>query len=159
MTLEEPKTALAALFQMRGRDAITESEFVLDASMKLRWFTPREAQRLLQTSVDRGLLRSDAGNVHAAFDVSAVSVPVNYRPGPEVLAAPAAPADLFTRILSRLQAATGDAPQALVARINGVQERLGVDAEVAAAHVASSLGVDVADLFDDLEDHVLRRAR
>lgn len=156
---EEPKTALAALFQMRGRDAIPESEFVLDASMKLRWFTPKEAQRFLQVGLDRGLLRADGGNVRPVFDVSSVPVPVNYRPGLEVLAAPPRAVDLFTRVLSRLETATGEGRPPLVARINQIQERLGVDAEVAAAHVACTLGVDVTDLFAELEAQVLRRAR
>lgn len=155
---EEPKTALAALFRMRGRDAVTESEFVLDASMKLRWFSPREAQRLLRIGIDRGLLHADAGNVRPSFDVAAVAVPTNYRPGPEVLTAPE-PEDLFSRILRRLRDATGEDLQPLVARVNRVQERLGVDAEVAAAHVASARGVDVSDLLPEIEAHVLRRAR
>ncbi len=156
---EEPKTALAALFQMRGRDTVTESDFVFDASMKLRWFTPKEAQRLLQAGIDRGLLRAAEGNVQAAFDVAAVAVPANYRPGADVLAAPPKPADLFSRLLARVQGATGEGPQPIVARINREQERLGVDAEVAAALVAASRGVDVTDLLPELETEVLRRAR
>ena len=156
---EEPKTALAALFQMRGRDTITESDFVFDASMKLRWFTPKEAQRLMQIGVDRGLLRASSGNIRASFDVGEVAVPVNYRPGPDVLAAPVRPADLFTRLLSRVQGATGEGPQPIVARTNRAQERLGVDAEVAAALECSARGIDVTDLLPEVESEVLRRAR
>ena len=156
---EEPETALAALFQMRGRDRITESDFVFDASMKLRWFTPKDAQRLLQIGIDRGLLRASAEDVRATFDVGGVAVPVNYRPGPEVLAAPARPADLFGRLLVRLQAATGEGPQPIVARINRGQERLGVDAEVAAALECSARGVDISDLLAELESQVLGRTR
>ena len=156
---EEPKTALAALFRMRGHDAISESEFVMETSYKLRWFTPKEAQRLLQMGVDQGLLSTDAGNVRAAFDVEGVAVPVNYRPGPEVLAAPPKPADLFAELLGRLQKATAQERPRLVARINQAQERMGVDVEVAAALVARSAGVDVADLLPDLEAEILRRSR
>jgi len=156
---EEPKTALAALFQMRGHDTISESDFVFDASMKLRWFTPKEAQRLLQIGVDRGLLSVSAGNLRASFDVGGVAVPVNYRPGPEVFAVPPRPADLFARFLLRLQGATGEGPQPIVARINRAQERLGVDAEVAAALECSAQGIDVSDLLPEVESEVLRRAR
>ena len=156
---EEPKTALAALFQMRGRDAISETEFVLEASHRLRWFTPKEAQKLLQIGVDHGLLRADAGNVRAAFDIGAVSVPVNYRPGAEALIAPPKPVDLFTRILTRIQGSTGEERPPIVARVNEIQGRLGVDADVAAALSACSLGVDVSDLLDDVESAVLGRTR
>ncbi len=156
---EDPKTALAALFQIRGRDAISEADFVHEASYTLRWFSPREAQRFLQIGLDRGLLRADGGNLRPSFDISNVAVPVNYRPGPEVLAPPPTPMDLFSRVLTRLQTATGLDRPPLVARINHAQERLGVDAEVAAAHVACALGVDVADLLADVEAEVLRRSR
>jgi hypothetical protein len=154
--MEEPKTALAALFRIHGRDALSESEFVHDASFKLRWCSPKEAQRLMQSGIDRGLLFSEAGNVRLAFDANSIAVPVNYKPGPEALAPP--PLDLFARIVERLRAATGEPAQPLVSRINQVQNRLGVDAEVAAACVAVSLGVDVRDLLADLETEVLRRA-
>jgi hypothetical protein len=142
---------------MRGRDTITESEFVLDASLKLRWFSPKDAQKLLQVGVDCGLLRSDGGNVHAAFDVASVAVPVNYRPGPEAIAPPKG-ADLFGRILARIRSATGESTPPIVARINQVQERLGVDAEVAAAHLAALRGVGISDLLAELESEVLRRS-
>src|SRR3972149_225276 len=99
---EEPKTFLAALFQMRGRDTISEAEFVHETSYKLRWFTPKEAQRLLQLGLDRGLLLPGAGTLQAAFDVSAVAVPVNYRPGPEALAPPK-PTGLFPLLIERLR--------------------------------------------------------
>jgi len=155
--MDEPKTALVALFRIHGREAITESEFVQDASFKLRWFSPKEAQRLLQAGIDRGLLLAEAGNVRLAFDAASIAVPVNYKPSPEAIATPPE-VDLFSRILERLCAATGEPSQPLVARINQVQERLGVDADVAAACVASSRGVDVADLLGDIEAEVLRRA-
>jgi len=155
--MEEPKTALAALFRIHGRDALSESEFVHDASFKLRWLSPKEAQRLLQSGIDRGLLRAEAGNVRLAFDPSTIAVPVNYKPDPEAIASPSA-SDLFSRILERLRTATGEHAQPLVAHINQVQDRLGVDVEVAAACVAASRGVDVTDLLGDLEAEVLRRA-
>jgi len=155
---EETKTALAALFRMRGQDTISETEFVHETSYKLRWFTPKEAQRLLQTGLDRGLLRGTAGSVQAAFDVDAVEVPMDYRPGPEALAPPK-PRDLFSAMLGRIEAATGMDRPSVVARINQVQERLGIDAEVAAAHLARSSGADVADLLPEVEAEVLRRAR
>ena len=155
--MEEPKTAIAALFRIHGRDALSESEFVHDASFKLRWCSPKEAQRLLQSGIDRGLLFSNAGNVRLAFDATSIALPVNYKPGPEALAPPPS-LDLFSRILERLRAATGESAQNLVARINVVQGRLEVDAEVAAACVAASRGANVSDLLADLEAEVLRRA-
>src|SRR3972149_8417984 len=139
--MEEPKTALAALFRIHGRDALSESEFVHDASFKLRWFSPKEAQRLLQSGIDRGLLRAEAGNIRLAFDPSSVAVPVNYKPDPEAIASPPA-LDLFSRILERLRTATGEHAQPLVAHINQVQDRLGVGGGGAAAARAGGGGGD-----------------
>ena len=44
-----------------------------------------------------------------------------------------------------------------VARINKMQERLGVDVEVAALVIASDLGEDVSDLVGPVREEILSR--
>ena len=46
---DELRDAIALLFKRKGRDELSEREFVLSASMDMHWFPPRDAQRLLRT--------------------------------------------------------------------------------------------------------------
>src|SRR2546426_1122253 len=73
--MDELRDAIALLFKRKGRDELSEREFVLSASMDLRWFPPRDAQRLLQLGLETKLLESQSGTIRPAFDVSAVEVP------------------------------------------------------------------------------------
>ena len=61
--MEELRDAIALLFKRKGRDELSEREFVLSASMDLRWFPPRDAQRLLQIGLETKLLESRDGTI------------------------------------------------------------------------------------------------
>lgn len=155
---EDARLAIAALFRMRGSPTMRESEFVLDASMKLRWYPPKDAQKLLQNALDLGLLQAEGGNVSPTFDVQSVSVPVNFRPGKEALRPPPK-RDPFAELVERIRTATGEDTKGVVARINRAQERLGVDVEVAAAHIARASGLDVSKDLGRIETRILAKGR
>src|SRR5947208_9130127 len=86
--MEELRNAIALVFKRKGRDSLSEREFVLSASMDLRWFPPRDAQRLLQVGLETKLLESRDGTIRPVFDVSAVEVPRDYVPTTAILAIP-----------------------------------------------------------------------
>src|SRR5205814_2207666 len=86
--MEELRNAIALLYKRKGRDSLTEREFVLSASMDLRWFPPRDAQRLLQVGLETKLLESRDGTIRPVFDVSTVEVPRDYVPTTAILAMP-----------------------------------------------------------------------
>src|SRR3989441_2850660 len=66
--MDELRDAIALLFKRKGRDELSEREFVLSASMDLHWFPPRDAQRLLQIGLETKLLESQSGTIRPAFD-------------------------------------------------------------------------------------------
>jgi hypothetical protein len=143
--MEELRDAIALLFKRKGRDELTEREFVLSASMDLRWFPPRDAQRLLQIGLDTKLLESRDGTIRPVFDVAAVEVPRDYTPTAAILAS-ATPVDedLFVRIVDGIAAKTGADRKAVIRRVNEIQERMDVEVEVAALVAARQSGVDIA---------------
>ena len=142
--MDDLRNAIALLFKRKGRDELTEREFVLSASMDLRWFPPRDAQRLLQIGLETKLLESHGGNIRPSFDVASVEVPRDFTPTAKVLevSTPAAE-DLFVRIVDALVAATKSDRRAVIATVNAVQERMDVDVEVAALIAARQAGIDV----------------
>ena len=143
--MEELRDAIALLFKRKGCDELTEKEFVLSASMDLRWFPPRDAQRLLQIGLDTKLLESRDGTIRPAFDVAAVEVPRDYTPTASILASPTpVDEDLFVRIVDGIAGKTGADRKAVIRRVNEIQERMDVEVEVAALIAARQSGVDVA---------------
>lgn len=138
------RDAIALLFKRKGRDELSEREFVLSASMDLRWFPPRDAQRLLQIGLETKLLESRNGSIRPVFDVSAVDVPRDYVPTPEILAAlTPAEEDLFVRLVDAIASKIATDRKAAIALVNGIQERMDVELEVAALIAARQAGLDV----------------
>ena len=142
--LDELRDAIALLFKRKGRDELSEREFVLSASMDLRWFPPRDAQRLLQLGLETKLLESREGTIRPAFDISEVEVPRDYVPTHAILETPTPVGeDLFVRIVDAIAVKTGSERKAIISLVNAVQEKMDVEIEVAALIAARQAGVEV----------------
>lgn len=153
--MDELRYAIALLFRRKGRDELTEREFVLSASMDLRWFPPRDAQRLLQLGLETKLLESHGGNLRPAFDLGSVEVPRDFIPTAKTLdVATPVGEDVFLRIVDALVAATKSDRRAVIATINGVQEKMDVDVEVAALIAARQAGLDVEPFLGPVKAHL-----
>lgn len=151
------ETCLALLFKRKGKNILSEKEFVFSASMDFRWFSPKEAQALLEMGIKRGLLERTDGMVKPAFDYKTIEIPVNYRPCKDLLKEVEPDVSLFSLILDEMAKASGQKKRDLVAKVNRVQDRLGVDIEVAALSLAKELGIDVAPYVERAKREIMAR--
>lgn len=152
--MEDLKRTIALLFRRKGRERMTEREFVLSASMDLRWFPPKEAQKLMDLSVKKGLLTIEGGGLEPTFDLKGVEVPLTFVPTPEVLQDEG---DLFDRILDEVANAASVVRKDLVARVNALRERMGIYPEVAALVAARERDVNVSAVQAEVEAMVRER--
>jgi len=142
--MSDLQKSIAVLFRRKGKEILTEREFVFSASMDLRWFSPKEAQKLLDAGLSGGYLQRKNGNVFPTFDCAIVEVPLDYKPSRDVLdQLPARQADLFSEIVDRIVKAKSVSKREVVSRVNKKQELMGIDVEPAALLVASDYGVSV----------------
>jgi hypothetical protein len=155
--LGDLETCLALLFKRKGKNILSEKEFVFSASMDFRWFSPKEAQALLEMGIKRGLLERTDGMVKPAFDYKTIEIPVNYRPCKDLLREVEPDVSLFSLILDDMAKASGQKKRDLVAKVNRVQDRLGVDIEVAALSLAKEIGIDVAPYVERAKREIMAR--
>ena len=153
----ELETCLAVLYKRKGKNVLTEAEFQFAVSLDFRWFTPQEAQRLMELAIGRGLLVRTDMYLSPSFDYKDIEAPLSFRPSREVLAGDKEEISLFARLVGLITSQGGLKKREAVGRINRTQERLGVDVEVAAMVVASDLGVDVSDLIGPVREEILSR--
>ncbi len=146
--MEALKRTIALLFRRKGRNRMSEQEFVLSASMDLRWFPPRDAQRLLDLSVLKGLVTLEEGGLEPAFDLEAVEVPLHFVPTTDILQDAS---DLFDRLLDEITRAASRPRKDLAARVNSIQRWLGVYVEVAALLAGEELTVDLTSFYPEVE--------
>ncbi len=153
--MEELKKAIAFLFKRKGRDSMTDTDFVMSASMDLRWFVPKEAQQLLQLGLELKLLTSSEGKLSPSFDIESIEMPLDYTPPPSLLDLRTATPDLFAKILDRILTSTQIEKKQVISMVNATQEEFVVDIEVASLIVARNAGVDISDLIDEVEQKIL----
>jgi len=146
--MSDLQRSIAVLFRRKGKDLLTEKEFVFSASMDLRWFSPKEAQKLLDLGITGGLLQKKNGNVMPTFDTSSIEVPLDYKPGKDIFEhGPKKEQDFFSEIVERIVKTKSVPKREVVSRVNRKQELLGIDVEPAALLVASDYGICVDNSF------------
>jgi hypothetical protein len=157
--MSELQRSIVLLFRRKGKEFLTEREFVFSASMDLRWFSPKDAQKLLDAGLTGGYLRKKEGNVFPTFDMNGVDVPLDYKPTKEMLElAPKAQVDLFSEIVDKIVKTKAVPKREVVSRVNKKQELLGIDVEPAVLLVASDYGLLVDNSFiERAESEILHR--
>jgi hypothetical protein len=136
------RRAVAAPFRQRGVERLKQTEFVVALSLDREWFSPDQAQRLVDVAATEGLLeRTDGDELVTAFDPYGVEVPDGFEPDESVLQQ----RSTFERLLANIVDA-GTEKQEAVAAINRLQSDLAVSVEAAAALYARRQGLDVTDL-------------
>ncbi len=153
--MSELETCLAVLFKRKGKNVLTEREFLFAASLDYRWFTPKEAQSLLDISLKRGLLVRVDDYIKPTFDHKDIDAPLSFKPSKDVLLEEKEEPSVFTQLLQLIVEKGNMKRRDAVARINKVQEKLGIDVEVAALMVAKELSIDTIPFNDMVKKEVL----
>ena len=145
--MSDLQRSIAVLFKRKGKGVLTEKEFVFSASMDLRWFSPKEAQKMLDAGLEGGFLKKVNGNVLPTFDFGEVKVPLDYRPTSDVLkeVSRKRSKDLFSELVETISKSKSVSKREIVSKVNKKQEMLGIDIEPAALLVACDYGLCVND--------------
>jgi len=183
--MSELQKTVTVVFNRKGKKLLSEREFINALFFELKWADPtgagrieaKEAQRILESAMRKGLLELSDGYVKPTFDLKAVEVPLNYKPprdllkelgdgGPAPASAPAStaqgekkaePLPVFSVLIDDIATKSGWNKRDVVSRINKVVERLSVDAEVAALLIGKDVGVDVGKYLLEVKEEVLRK--
>ena len=83
--MDDLETCVAAVFKRKGKNVVTETEFVFAVSLDYRWFTPKEAQELLDLAIKKGLIIRSEDFLKPAFDPKDQDIPMSFRPSKGIL--------------------------------------------------------------------------
>ena len=167
---DELTTCAAAFFRSIGKDVTTAEEFVMTASLEMKWMSPSDSKLLLSTLIFEGILERKGDFVRPASDLGAVDVPLAYRPSPEVMDAihrkpeqkaaekpvekkVEAQPDPF-HVLMDKAVESGMERRDFIQNCNKIQKRLNIDIGAAALIVVSDNGTDIAPYVDMVYDSV-----
>ncbi|MFW6436906.1 MAG: DUF2240 family protein [Halococcoides sp.] len=143
---------VAAPFRDRGTTAMSKSEFVVALSLDRDWFSPDQAERVIDVARSEGLLDLDGDTLTIDIDPASVDLPEGFVPEESILQQ----RSTFERVLERVTSA-GVEKQSAVAEINRLQGDLAVPIEAAAVVYARQEGVELGELsatvVAELGDH------
>jgi len=157
--MTELETAIAQIFRRKGKASLAEKDFVFAASLDFGWFNPKEAQKMLEVSLENDLLVMEDGQVKPAFDYKALDIPKGFKPTTELLQTTAQPKGVFLKIVESISRKTDMPTKDIISQINQTQDRMGVEVEVAALIVARNLDVDVSEYMDLVEEEIGKKYR
>ncbi|WP_132059430.1 DUF2240 family protein [Halorussus amylolyticus] len=143
------RSAVAAPFQQKGRESMPESEFVVALSLDRDWFSPDQAERLVDVATGQGLLERADDEIRTTFDPSEVEIPEGFVPDESILQEQST----FERLLDKV-VADGTDKQTAVAEINELQSHLGVTIEAAAVVYARRRGIDASGEAADAREEL-----
>ncbi len=82
----EIQTCAAAFFRTSGKDVTTADEFVMSASLELKWMAPSKAKKLLALLENEGAVQCKNGYVRLAPELQGMDLPMAYKPSAALLA-------------------------------------------------------------------------
>jgi hypothetical protein len=161
---DEATVCTAAFFRSIGKDVTTSDEFVMIASLELKWMSPSESKLLLKMLLDRGLLVKKGDFIRPSADLGGIDLPLAYKPSASFMeqlhSKPAAPApkkesapDLF-HVLMGVAKENGIETKDFVPACSRIQKRLDIDIAAAALIVLRDKGVDVSPYIGQVYDGI-----
>jgi hypothetical protein len=155
----------AAFFRNKGKNVITENEFLMVISMDLHWMPYGKARLLLNELLSRKILIRNGEFLKPSFEISDIDVPVAYRPSDDLVssleqkkaerpaAGPVQGSDLLPSMIEAA-AAKGVEKRDFISESNAVSKRLDIDMLAAALIILRDKGVDIGPFVDRVYDAV-----
>ena len=147
---------VAAPFKHTRKEKLQRSEIIFYLTIDRKWMSRDQANQLLERAQAAGLVEISDGWVRPLLDLSAITVPVGFKPDSRIFES-----DEASQVLvGRIAAARGVPPAEVVAEVNHVI-RVGFDGNLrlpaAAVIVAKRYKVGFDDLREGLTVEVLKK--
>ncbi len=148
--MERLKEIIAFLFKRAGKEEMTGQELRLVLSMDLRWFTPKEADQLVDLFQNKRLVvRDEGGGLRPSFNYRKLTLPRDFRPSPDLLSSGPGDEPLFIQMVGHIADRGDMEKRGVISAINRKAHELGIEVEAAAMLVGAELGVDMRPFADD----------
>ncbi|MCU0631462.1 MAG: DUF2240 family protein [Methanolinea sp.] len=146
---------IAAPFRHARKDQLKKNEIVYYLSFKQHWMSIEQANILVSRAEEEGLIELKGDMIRPLFDISAVEIPLGYKPGSSVFER----SDPVDDLLSRISQNAGVPRGQLVGELNRLmQEQFGgnLQSEAAAVIMAKRYRVEFRDRLPALREHLVK---
>ncbi len=147
---------IAAPFRHMRKDKLQKNDVIFYLALDRKWMSREQATLLLDRSIAQGLLSFSDGWITPQFDTAAVTIPLGYRPSPNLLLEEE-PTEM---LLSRIATKTGRPLSEIIAEMNRIIAKdFGghIRVEAACVILARTYQVPFEDLLASLTEQVKKK--
>ncbi|MCJ2539947.1 MAG: DUF2240 family protein [Candidatus Thermoplasmatota archaeon] len=158
--VEKLKEVIAFLYNRSGKEEMPAQELRLAMSMDLRWFSPKEAEEIVDTFQNKRLLvRKGSGGLRPAFNYRKLTLERDFRPSMAELLGGSDDEPLFIRMVGHITDRADEEKRNVIAMVNRKAGELGIEVEAAAMLVGDELSIDMGPLADEALDAIADKAK
>ncbi len=158
--MEKLKEVIAFLYNRSGKEDMTAQELRLAMSMDLRWFSPKEAEEIVDLFQNKRLLtRKGGGGLRPSFNYHKLTLPRDYHPTREELLGGTGDEPTFVRMVGHITDRADLEKRNVIALVNRKAGELGVEVEAAAMLVGDEMGVDMRPFADEALEAIVAKSR
>jgi hypothetical protein len=148
--LEKLKEVIAFLYNRAGKEELTAQELRLAMSMDLRWFSPKEAEEIVDLFQNKRLLvRKGSGGLRPAFKYKNLTIDRDLHPTKAELLGGSGEEPLFVRMVGHITDRADDEKRNVISRVNRKAGEMGIEVEAAVMLVGDEMGVDMSPFADE----------
>ena len=148
--MEKLKEVIAFLYKRAGKDELTGQELRLAMSMDLRWFSPKEAEEIVDLFQNKRLLvRKGSGGLRPAFNYKNLTIDRDLHPTKADLLGGSGDEPLFVRMVGHITDRADEERRNVISRVNRKAGEMGIEVEAAVMLVGDEIGVDMSPFADE----------
>jgi hypothetical protein len=158
--MERLKEIVAFLYNRSGKEEMTAQELRLAMSMDLRWFTPKEAEEVVDLFQNKRLVTKGAsGGLRPAFNYGKLVLPRDFSPSKDLLMRNGDGEEpLFVQMVGHIAVRADMEKRNVIALVNRKAGELGIEVEAAAMLVGAEVGVNMVPFTDDALAAIVEKA-
>ncbi len=148
--MEKLKEVIAFLYNRAGKEELTAQELRLAMSMDLRWFSPKEAEEIVDLFQNKRLLiRKGSGGLRPSFKYKNLTIDRDLHPTKEELLGGSGDEPLFVRMVGHITDRADEEKRNVISRVNRKAGEMGIEVEAAVMLVGDEMGVDMSPFADE----------
>lgn len=150
--MEELKKLISFIFQRSGKGKMLEKDIYMILSFELGWMTPKQGKKVIEKSLELGLIKKDGEEIIPNFDYKSVEIPLGFKFDAEKIEE--MEMDLLSKIIARIVKNSKFGEKKIREEIRKISENLDIYPEIAALLLAKKYGIEINDLIMEAKEFV-----
>jgi hypothetical protein len=155
----EAEIIIAFLFKRSGKNELKEAEIYLPLSIDLGWFSNRESHEFINHVLTQKLLIKKDGLLIPNFDIEKINIPLRFYPSKKTFAKEEKIVEEYNvmdTIVNRIAEKKNQEYKKIIGEIEKISSEKNVLLEIAALLYAKECDIDIEDIFEFVENKILR---